>query len=497
MGTIAEKLIYLNETKAAIRAAIAAKGGVVTDATPFREYAALIRAIKTDGTDTDIDTDTEAVAYIYGTPSASGNVAAQYAEGYVKYTGDILPLMPAEWDPVKHPYAIILYGIYGGSAMLYFSSAKFSRDTQFVAGSGGFSTDYTRYKFYADTDGEAIYYYWNTSENAWIHQDYRDTEFTAGELAFDYTNVDVVWANFDVLNYGSTTVHLAKSDPIPLVSAEPVSAIVTHEGVEFPPFPERDVAKYPNIFIRRALGSAIFYYAFGKFTPSQTLMSDGEYEPTVTFPDGYLSARWDRANDEWVNLEEKPYSTYGAYQNEILWTNVDIYTMSGDLTIAASDAINIYKAKGELPMDILALINDAKPKAIEMKNYTATNEDGVNTTFNDICLMAFGYAQQKTEFKLHSIDHLTNCEAFWEDVSADQSLRFTLDTNGLGFPCIMEMNGLTRIIDTDGNWFPGQASQIVGQVRGFIDNNFMQFASIFYRYKDGDQEYTSVTVIIG
>ena len=51
MGTIADKLARLRQTKAAIRAALVRKGQSVTEAAPFSSYAARIDAIST-GPDT-------------------------------------------------------------------------------------------------------------------------------------------------------------------------------------------------------------------------------------------------------------------------------------------------------------------------------------------------------------------------------------------------------------------------------------------------------------
>lgn len=48
MGTIAEKLLYLAETKSKIKEAIIAKGVAVDDKAKFRDYAAHIGSIKTD-----------------------------------------------------------------------------------------------------------------------------------------------------------------------------------------------------------------------------------------------------------------------------------------------------------------------------------------------------------------------------------------------------------------------------------------------------------------
>ena len=45
MGTTADKLSYLNETKGMIKSALITKGVTITDDMPFRDYAALIEEI--------------------------------------------------------------------------------------------------------------------------------------------------------------------------------------------------------------------------------------------------------------------------------------------------------------------------------------------------------------------------------------------------------------------------------------------------------------------
>lgn len=49
MGTTAEKLAYLNDTKTAIKDAIIAKGVEVPEGTTFRQYAEKIGEIKSGG----------------------------------------------------------------------------------------------------------------------------------------------------------------------------------------------------------------------------------------------------------------------------------------------------------------------------------------------------------------------------------------------------------------------------------------------------------------
>lgn len=84
MGTTADKLEYLQGTKAAIKQAIVNKGVAVPDGTTFREYATKISAIQdvgslpTQGAKTVTPTTTEQVAV------ASG----RYTTGDVKVAGD-------------------------------------------------------------------------------------------------------------------------------------------------------------------------------------------------------------------------------------------------------------------------------------------------------------------------------------------------------------------------------------------------------------------------
>ena len=71
MGTIADKLARLRQTKAAIRAALVRKGQSVAEAAPFSSYAAKIDAIQigadtSDATATAKDMGVGATAYVNG-----------------------------------------------------------------------------------------------------------------------------------------------------------------------------------------------------------------------------------------------------------------------------------------------------------------------------------------------------------------------------------------------------------------------------------------------
>lgn len=84
MGTTADKLAYLNDTKTAIKNAIVAKGVAVPDGTTFRAYADKIADIQdvsslpTQGAETVTPTTSEQIAVASGT----------YTTGDVKVAGD-------------------------------------------------------------------------------------------------------------------------------------------------------------------------------------------------------------------------------------------------------------------------------------------------------------------------------------------------------------------------------------------------------------------------
>lgn len=76
MGTIAEKLSYLLQTKSHIAAAMAEKGVAVPADTPFRGYPALIASIKTGG-DARVSTCATDLSAVIGviTTSAAGELS--------------------------------------------------------------------------------------------------------------------------------------------------------------------------------------------------------------------------------------------------------------------------------------------------------------------------------------------------------------------------------------------------------------------------------------
>lgn len=66
MGTTADKLSYLIETKNAIRDAITSMGVTIDDNTPFRDYASKILEISSDATATANDILLDKTAYSQG-----------------------------------------------------------------------------------------------------------------------------------------------------------------------------------------------------------------------------------------------------------------------------------------------------------------------------------------------------------------------------------------------------------------------------------------------
>lgn len=106
MGTTAQKLAYLSDTKAVIKQAIVSKGIAVPDGTTFREYAKKISSIHdvsslpTQDAKTVIPTTSEQIAVASGT----------YTTGDVKVAGD------ANLVPENIAEGVSIFGVQGASA---------------------------------------------------------------------------------------------------------------------------------------------------------------------------------------------------------------------------------------------------------------------------------------------------------------------------------------------------------------------------------------------
>ena len=98
MGTTADKLAYLEETKTAIKNAIVAKGVEVPEGTTFREYADLISGISTGLSDADLaranatpEDVTAGKTFYAGDRALKTGTASKGLVLYQKYTGSIPP----------------------------------------------------------------------------------------------------------------------------------------------------------------------------------------------------------------------------------------------------------------------------------------------------------------------------------------------------------------------------------------------------------------------
>lgn len=85
MGTVAEKLEYLTETKQLIADAVNAKGGDITPATPFREYADKIEELPAGIVDKKVFNMT--IDQVFGTVDENGNYERPSVVAEIDFTG--------------------------------------------------------------------------------------------------------------------------------------------------------------------------------------------------------------------------------------------------------------------------------------------------------------------------------------------------------------------------------------------------------------------------
>ena len=135
----------------------------------------------------------------------------------------------------------------------------------------------------------------------------------------------------------------------------------------------------------------------------------------------------------------------------------------------------------------------AMPKTIDLRNHNAGDDEGI-LTLNELALMAFSQAMA-SELGFYTLEGLVGCEAFWKDVSTDQTLRLILDGTSLGIHALLEMNGLYKVVNLQEDYFFGEATQLSGRFMGLMNDSLLQFAVIFDRYIDGE-EYTRLTVAV-
>lgn len=102
MGTIAEKLQYLNDTKSQIEAAITEKGVIVPSNTPFRGYANLIREIKEESGNLQA-----------GVVSPTGETFTQYPDEGFDGFSSVTVIGDSNLTPQNIAEGVEIYGIMG------------------------------------------------------------------------------------------------------------------------------------------------------------------------------------------------------------------------------------------------------------------------------------------------------------------------------------------------------------------------------------------------
>lgn len=118
MGTTAEKLAYLNDTKTAIKDAIVAKGVDVTDGTTFRQYAdkiAGISGVKTATANITVSGDLKSLLFIDSNGSLVNTTTGRLGETEIQIPGIIAialhyPSPSSSWSITGDASLIAEYG---------------------------------------------------------------------------------------------------------------------------------------------------------------------------------------------------------------------------------------------------------------------------------------------------------------------------------------------------------------------------------------------------
>ena len=145
----------------------------------------------------------EPVAYLYGTPSESGNIGLRFGDSVTYYDGVVMPAIP---DAIKaYRYQMMCVLSSGYKNLVGFSVAPETREFSY----GGLfpSTDVRNGQFQ-----EAPYYQQTASAN---QTEWSPDAAFVGTGTTDFSLEDIKWANYDVLNLDGS-VYLAASDPIPV-----------------------------------------------------------------------------------------------------------------------------------------------------------------------------------------------------------------------------------------------------------------------------------------
>lgn len=143
MGTTAEKLAYLSETKTEIKNAIVAKGVEVPEGTTFREYADLISGISTGLSDEDLAKATATPRDVTaGKTFYAGNRMLKTGEGAFKRMTSGSFKAPSSTKTISSPSQILV-------AVAFVSGT--SGGGVFVAQLPGISVSTSTVQYYNDT----------------------------------------------------------------------------------------------------------------------------------------------------------------------------------------------------------------------------------------------------------------------------------------------------------------------------------------------------------
>lgn len=247
-----------------------------------------------------------------------GNVALADGEGYVLYKGAVLPKLP---NDLKYANTYIFKG--ENSYVMYNLNASFYIKDHL--------DPYGRYYMHADAGG--AYAYYSIVNGAWVWADGGSSGYVLSNSVLS-DEFDFLWSSIDVPNRYNSTTYLSASDPVPLVSNEPVAAV--YNGVKLPPLPEWDETIYPYAFIETAFGSSL--EVMSSYSTSTT---NGGY---INTPPHWLQSNL-RVGNVWPDFTEINSDSGAAnHHSVIIWTNFDV-TISSSVSFTASDPIPIYEQK--------------------------------------------------------------------------------------------------------------------------------------------------------
>ena len=274
------------------------------------------------------------IAYLYGTPSDSGNIGLRSGDTVTLYDGAVLPPLP-EWDKETYPYAVIQYTTIIPESPKYRLLCSAS-PTVLMTGILGGSTP-------------APCLIW-TAGDTWVGGYINEDGQT-------WVNCTPIWTNYDLYYRGSETPALAASDPVP-VYAEPVAYL--YNGVELPALPEWNKEAYPYAVIARiGVASSSYKYTLRLFsnayTTSGTSVLYSFYEMTADIGKTWLACSCpyiDLGDGTFVWGEISEHQIVDADADGIsdavlvgmpIWSDFDLTANGGTVWLEASDPVPVYE----------------------------------------------------------------------------------------------------------------------------------------------------------